>query len=194
MEEGWAERENEKLKASMRRFEILGYVGSGGGGARGSVADEEQKRITQACTARYNYEKSKAMKDDEEEFNDGAIFVETQSYEWEDMYKPRKPRFFNRVKTGYEWNKYNQTHYDQDNPPPKVVQGYKFNIFYPDLINKQKTPQFYLENSTNQDTVVIRFHAGPPYEVSETFVVGWLIGCVCVFSIRGACRTFRLRS
>lgn len=24
--------------------------------------------------------------------------------------------------TGYEWSKYNQTHYDYDNPPPKVVQ------------------------------------------------------------------------
>ena len=24
--------------------------------------------------------------------------------------------------TGYEWNKYNQTHYDGDNPPPKTVQ------------------------------------------------------------------------
>ena len=29
---------------------------------------------------------------------------------------------------GYEWNKYNQTHYDHDNPPPKIVQGYKFNV------------------------------------------------------------------
>ena len=29
---------------------------------------------------------------------------------------------------GFEWNKYNQTHYDMDNPPPKVVQGYKFNV------------------------------------------------------------------
>ena len=38
---------------------------------------------------------------------------------------------------GYEWNKYNQTHYDTDNPPPKVVQGYKFNILYHDLIDKQ---------------------------------------------------------
>lgn len=73
----------------------------------------------------------------------------------------------------YEWNKYNQTHYDGDNPPPKTVQvggvcgvgwpggpahalcapesrqthndslppsplcqGYKFNIFYPDLLDK----------------------------------------------------------
>ena len=24
-----------------------------------------------------------------------------------------------------------------DNPPPKIVQGYKFNIFYPDLIDKK---------------------------------------------------------
>ena len=29
---------------------------------------------------------------------------------------------------GFEWNKYNQTHYDTDNPPPKIVQGYKFNV------------------------------------------------------------------
>jgi len=31
---------------------------------------------------------------------------------------------------------YNRTHYDHDNPPPKTVQGYKFNVFYPDLIDK----------------------------------------------------------
>ena len=58
-------------------------------------------------------------------------------YWWHEKYRPRKPKYFNRVHTGYEWNKYNQTHYDHDNPPPKVVQGYKFNIFYPDLIDKQ---------------------------------------------------------
>ena len=46
--------------------------------------------------------------------------------------------------TGFEWNKYNQTHYDFDNPPPKIVQGYKFNIFYPDLIDKSITPEFRL--------------------------------------------------
>ncbi|KAF8821261.1 cactin [Cardiosporidium cionae] len=85
-------------------------------------------------------------------------------YDWEDKYRPRKPRYFNRVKTGYEWNKYNQTHYDHDNPPPKAVQGYKFNIFYPDLIDRTKTPTWHLQPSDNDDTVVIRFHAGPPYE------------------------------
>lgn len=43
-----------------------------------------------------------------------------QVYWWHDKYRPRKPKYFNRVHTGYEWNKYNQTHYDHDNPPPKV--------------------------------------------------------------------------
>ena len=65
-----------------------------------------------------------------------------QVYWWHDKYRPRKPRYFNRVKTGYEWNKYNQTHYDHDNPPPKVVQGYKFSIFYPDLIDKHRVRGF----------------------------------------------------
>ncbi|XP_059045185.1 splicing factor Cactin-like, partial [Achroia grisella] len=84
---------------------------------------------------------------------------------WADKYRPRKPRYFNRVHTGFEWNKYNQTHYDMDNPPPKIVQGYKFNIFYPDLINKNATPEFSLKPCPeNADFAVLRFHAGPPYE------------------------------
>lgn len=57
-------------------------------------------------------------------------------------YAPRKPKYFNRIHTGYEWNKYNQTHYDTENPPPKVVQGYKFNIFYPDLLDKSVAPTY----------------------------------------------------
>jgi len=87
-----------------------------------------------------------------------------QEYAWQDRYRPRKPRYFNRVKTGYDWNKYNQTHYDHDNPPPKTVQGYKFNIFYTDLIDKTKTPQFFLEPADTPEYCIIRFHAGPPYE------------------------------
>ena len=67
--------------------------------------------------------------------------------------------------TGFEWNKYNQTHYDFDNPPPKIVQGYKFNIFYPDLIDPTKTPQHYItDDPTNPDFSVLRFSAGAPYE------------------------------
>lgn len=88
-----------------------------------------------------------------------------QTYIWADRYQPRKPRYFNRVHTGFEWNKYNQTHYDIDNPPPKVVQGYKFNIFYPDLIDKTQTPTFKLTPcEDDRDFCTIRFSAGPPYE------------------------------
>ncbi|XP_007949217.1 cactin [Orycteropus afer afer] len=88
-----------------------------------------------------------------------------KAYLWADKYRPRKPRFFNRVHTGFEWNKYNQTHYDFDNPPPKIVQGYKFNIFYPDLIDKRATPEYFLEAcADNRDFAILRFHAGPPYE------------------------------
>jgi len=92
--------------------------------------------------------------------------LEKNSYTWDDKYQPRKPRYFNRVHTGYEWNKYNQTHYDHDNPPPKVVQGYKFNVFYPDLIDKTKAPQFFITRDPdgNKEVSVLRISAGPPYE------------------------------
>uniref|UniRef100_A0A1B0BJN4 Splicing factor Cactin n=1 Tax=Glossina palpalis gambiensis TaxID=67801 RepID=A0A1B0BJN4_9MUSC len=111
-------------------------------------------------------EAKRGMSGDEVEFsvempvdNTAAIQLAT------DKYRPRKPRYFNRVHTGFEWNKYNQTHYDMDNPPPKIVQGYKFNIFYPDLIDKSKTPQYYLTQcEDNSDFAILRFHAGPPYE------------------------------
>jgi hypothetical protein len=91
-------------------------------------------------------------------------------------YRPRKPRYFNRVQMGYEWNKYNQTHYDHDNPPPKVIQGYKFHIFYPDLIDPTKAPTYKIIReggrkkgqtmapAGEEDTCIIRFMSGPPYE------------------------------
>ena len=64
----------------------------------------------------------------------------------------------------YDWNKYNKAHYDHDAPPPKTVQGYKFNIFYPDLLDRTQTPQFVLESADSSEYAIIRFHAGPPYE------------------------------
>jgi hypothetical protein len=52
-----------------------------------------------------------------------------------------------------------------DNPPPKIVQGYKFNIFFPDLINKNSTPQYTITPcADNKDFGILRFRAGPPYE------------------------------
>lgn len=96
-------------------------------------------------------EARKNMGSDEAQFS-VETSLEAQIYLWSDKYRPRKPRYFNRVHTGFEWNKYNQTHYDMDNPPPKIVQGYKFNIFYPDLIDKSATPEYYLVSYMKQFT------------------------------------------
>ncbi|MCL7046526.1 hypothetical protein MKW94_007657 [Papaver nudicaule] len=94
-----------------------------------------------------------------------VINLDSGVYWWHDKYYPRKPKYFNRVHTGYEWNKYNQTHYDYDNPPPKMVQGYKFDIFYPDLLDNSKAPSYTVQEIEGSDeTCLIRFHAGPPYE------------------------------
>lgn len=132
-------------------------------------------------------EAKKGMNTDEE----ASFAVESaldQTYEWSDKYRPRKPRYFNRVHTGFEWNKYNQTHYDVDNPPPKVVQGYKFNIFYPDLIDKGSTPQYTLTPcKDNTDFCILRIHAGPPYEdiafkiVNREWEYGYKRGFRCQF-------------
>lgn len=50
--------------------------------------------------------------DEEEELFNMEVEMEKHSYTWEDKYRPRKPRYFNKVHTGFEWNKYNQTHYE----------------------------------------------------------------------------------
>ncbi|XP_030765831.1 cactin [Sitophilus oryzae] len=109
-------------------------------------------------------EARKGMGEDEAQFSVEQA-LDNQVYLWSDKYRPRKPRYFNRVHTGFEWNKYNQTHYDMDNPPPKIVQGYKFNIFYPDLIDKNCTPEYFLTPCPdNKEFAILKFHAGPPYE------------------------------
>jgi len=102
--------------------------------------------------------------DDEIDLSLGGMTSNTSSYAYQDKYRPRKPRYFNRVKTGYDWNAYNKTHYDHDNPPPKTVQGYKFNVFYPDLLDKSRTPQYRLEKADTDEFCILRFSAGPPYE------------------------------
>lgn len=142
---------------------------------REAVIIEHQKRIQEALALKavvpdeLELKAIKAMGSMEEGdavFGTGAeVNLDSQVYWWHDKYRPRKPKYFNRVHTGYEWNKYNQTHYDHDNPPPKIVQGYKFNIFYPDLVDKSKAPVFTIEKDGNSaETCIIRFHAGPPYE------------------------------
>ncbi|KAL8284284.1 hypothetical protein RQP46_005033 [Phenoliferia psychrophenolica] len=110
--------------------------------------------------------------DEEEELFNLEVEMSKTAYSWEDKYRPRKPRYFNKVHTGYEWNKYNQTHYDTDNPPPKVVQGYKFCIFYPDLLDKTKTPTYkVIKNPGNDDTSTLVFTASAPYETIAFTIV-----------------------
>ena len=138
-----------------------------------SIPNED---FSQATKALYEREVARGVSENEEIFNaEEAISTQSRPH-WANKYRPRKPRYFNRVQMGYEWNKYNQTHYDHDNPPPKVVQGYKFNIFYPDLIDKTKAPTYKIERehgrkrgqsfvpAGEEDTCLIRFIAGPPYE------------------------------
>jgi hypothetical protein len=132
--------------------------------------------FSQATKALYEREVARGINENEEIFTGEENVATGSKPQWADKYRPRKPRYFNRVQMGYEWNKYNQTHYDHDNPPPKVVQGYKFNIFYPDLIDKAKAPTFRIIRehgrkrgesfapAGEEDTCLIRFIAGPPYE------------------------------
>ncbi|KAF1978898.1 hypothetical protein BU23DRAFT_577119 [Bimuria novae-zelandiae CBS 107.79] len=135
----------------------------------------EKEDFSQATMALYEREVARGIEEGEEIFT-GEEDIALAKPQWASTYKPRKPRYFNRVQMGYEWNKYNQTHYDHDNPPPKIVQGYKFNIFYPDLIDKSRAPTYKIERENGRkrgqsfapagedDTCLIRFIAGPPYE------------------------------
>ncbi|KAM0816177.1 putative Splicing factor Cactin [Seiridium cardinale] len=144
------------------------------GTARFSATGSED--FSQATKALYDREVARGFSENEEIFTAEEVVPGTAKPQWADKHRPRKPRYFNRVQMGYEWNKYNQTHYDHDNPPPKVVQGYKFNIFYPDLIDKTKAPTFKIIRehgrrrgesfaaAGEEDTCLIRFIAGPPYE------------------------------
>lgn len=132
------------------------------------------------------------MGDREEKMeNQDEVVLPGATYWWQDKYRPRKPRYFNRVKTGWDRTKYNLSHYDHDNPPPKMIQGYKFTIFYPDLIDKTKTPRYFVEacdeSAGGKDFVIIRFHAGPPYEdvafkvINKEWDTNKRSGFVCVF-------------
>ena len=113
---------------------------------------------------------------------DGAIDTSMLSPEelaaFADRYRPRKPRYVARVRTGYHWNSHNKAYYDRDNPPPKMVQGYKFNVFYPDLLDPSRPPTFSIEPADSASFCVLRIHGGPPYEDVAFKVINreWLTG------------------
>ena len=115
------------------------------------------------------------------------------NYSWSNKYTPIKPKYINRVRTGivgayiflitcicmcvyiymyicvyiigYYWNRYNLTHYTQENPPPKLVQGYKFTIFYPDIIDPTISPKYTLGASDDPEFAIIKFRAGNAYTI-----------------------------
>jgi hypothetical protein len=60
----------------------------------------------------YSREASLSMDESEEVFTT-EFPLENKSYSWHDKYRPRKPKYYNRIHSGFEWNKYNQTHYDR---------------------------------------------------------------------------------
>ena len=138
----------------------------------------------------YNVEASRGLEEDESVFNSTvALSADQQVQLWHDKFRPRKPRFFNRIHAGFAWSKFNKAHYDPENPPPKVVQGYKFNVFYPDLIDKTQVPSFFVEKDPEnpEDFCILRIHAGPPYEdiafriVNREWEMSYRKGFKCVF-------------
>lgn len=151
--------------------------------SRGSEGQGPSKRartehgdVIQPTLSQYDREVARGLGQNEELFTTEVEVTTKNLDKWSGTHRPRKPKYFNRVQLGYEWNKYNQTHYDHDNPPPRVVQGYKFNIFYPDLVDKTATPTYRIERDNGRrrgestapagtdDTCVIRFVASAPYE------------------------------
>ncbi|KAK6519974.1 hypothetical protein TWF506_000268 [Arthrobotrys conoides] len=170
---------NEKSRDGGRnryRAAMNDTAGGNSGGAISRFSAIPNDDFSQATRALYEREVARGVGDNEEIFATEEEVQTASKSSWASKYRPRKPRYFNRVQMGYEWNKYNQTHYDHDNPPPKVVQGYKFNIFYPDLIDKTKAPTYRIEREGGRkrgqsfapagedDTCLIRFIAGAPYE------------------------------
>ncbi|KAK7260007.1 hypothetical protein RIF29_25691 [Crotalaria pallida] len=63
-----------------------------------------------------------SVKDGDAIFGSGAeVNLDSQLHVWHhDEYKPRKPKYFNRVQTRYLWNQYDRIHYDHDNPPLRL--------------------------------------------------------------------------
>jgi len=155
-----ARREELQRKALAGEGEAEGDAAAPSPAARDNVAASAAPLPTGAEPDLGNLEEELGL-DDEVDLAAGG---HAPAYAWADRHRPRKPRYFNRVKTGYDWNAYNKTHYDHDNPPPKTVQGYKFNVFYPDLLDRSRTPQYKLERADTDNFCILRFSAGPPYE------------------------------
>ena len=159
------ERDPRHLEAKEKREELL---------ARQRLEKEDESKAqsttvgsvalddSQTAVMLLNMEKEKGFEDGESAFQCEELILAPSG--WTDNIERKKPQYFNRVRTGYDWNKYNNAHYDRDNPPPRMIQGYRFTIFYPELADSTRTPKYFLEAADDKEYAIIRFHAGPPYE------------------------------
>ena len=155
--------------------------------AAAPVKEASREDPSTAAAAMVEREKARGMDDDEDLFTTEVATTSVGG---------RKPRYVNKIKTGFEWNKYNQAHYSAEEPPPKTVHGYKFNIFYPDLVNPAKPPTYKIEPCVDdRDFVILRFQAGPPYDdlafriVNQEWDLAPRKGFRCVFE-RGILQLF----
>uniref|UniRef100_A0A0N5A2H9 Splicing factor Cactin n=1 Tax=Parastrongyloides trichosuri TaxID=131310 RepID=A0A0N5A2H9_PARTI len=108
--------------------------------------------------------KNDDLEDKDEDFDD-EIDLGSNAITWTNKtVQAKKPKYTNIVRTGYDWNRYNRTHFTFEDPPPKIVQGYRFTILYDELLDKTKTPQFTVTPDPNdEEFATITFKAGPPY-------------------------------
>lgn len=174
-----AEEFAQQLTDDRRKVLQTGFVPNRKDSSAGPVAKRARTDGGETATttqSAFDREVARGLGENEELFTQEEEVITKNRAQWAQQHRPRKPKYFNRVLIGYEWNKYNQTHYDHDNPPPKVVQGYKFNVFYPDLVDKTKAPTYRIERENGRkrgetlapagedDTCLIRFTAGAPYE------------------------------
>ena len=164
-----------RIAADRQRVTKMGYVPLTRGASYSHQTQQSVRPEQASITDLFSRDVARGVEEDEEVFASEEPSTQPPPT-WSGKYRPRKPKYFNRVQLGYEWNKYNQTHYDHDNPPPKVVQGYKFHVFYPDLVDTAKAPTYKILReggrkkgqtmapAGEEDTCIIRFISGPPYE------------------------------
>lgn len=158
-----------KLDLERKSVERIGFIPLKAGQSNISGNSQQSANETSASDRLFEKEASKAVNENEEVFDNEADLGITQD-------KRIKPKYFNRVQMGFDWNKYNQTHFNADHPPPKTVQGYKFNIFYPELADSSKAPTYKIirdkvKKSDEEvaaggevNTCLIKFIAGEPYQ------------------------------
>lgn len=97
---------SEETYAPKRGTEVVG-VEEEGEAVDNDLAAERHWRAKIAA-------ESQMYSDSEEDMEEGDLAegLPNANYDWGDKYRPRKPRYYNRVHTGYEWTQYNQSHYE----------------------------------------------------------------------------------